>query len=53
MINENQGKEYQPKPFYNRKMVRTILRNKAYDISKSKVNRRMSNAFKQMRVIGK
>ena len=49
MVNENQGKEYNPVPFYNRKMIRTILRNRAYDISHSKVNRRMSVAFRRMR----
>lgn len=49
MVNENQNKEYTPVPFYNRKMVRSILRNQAYQMAKSKVNRRMAFAFKKMR----
>ena len=49
MVNENKGKVYEPKPFYNRKLVRTILRNKAYEYSHGNVNRRMSFAFKKVR----
>lgn len=38
MVNENKNNVYEPIPFYNRKMVRAVLRNKAYDISKGNVN---------------
>ena len=52
MVNENKEKTYDPISFYNRKMVRTIMRNKAYEIDKGNVNRRMSFAFKKMREVG-
>lgn len=29
MVNHSKGKEYEPVPFYNRKLVRSILRAKA------------------------
>jgi len=50
MVNENQGAVYNPVPFYNRKMVRIILRNKAYEMGYGNVNRRMAFAFKKMRM---
>ena len=51
MVNKNKDKVYEPVPFYNRKMVRTIMRNKAYEIDKGNVNRRMAFAFKKMKEV--
>lgn len=53
MVNENQGKTYEPVPFYNRKMVRTVMRNKAAEISSGNVNKRMGFAFRKMREVRK
>ena len=49
MVNENKGLVYEPRPFYNRKLVRTVLRNMAYKQSHSKVNHRMRRAFYKLR----
>ena len=48
MVNENKGKTYEPVPFYNRKLVRSVLRNKATEFGKGSVNKRMAFAFKKM-----
>lgn len=52
MVNEKQGKEYTPKPVYNRKLVRTMIR--AGIIKKfgnHKVSKNMSLNFKEIRGI--
>lgn len=47
MVNEKQGKTYEVMPIYNRKLVRTVLRNIAFYRHRGKVSQRMSEAFKQ------
>lgn len=48
MVNEKQGKVYEPTPIYNRKFIRNILRKMS--IQKNgyhNVSKYMSNAFKR------
>ena len=50
MVNENKGKVYEPKPVYNRKLLRAAIR--ASCIRKygfHGVSRNMSGNFKQLR----
>lgn len=50
MVNENQGKEYEPRPVYNRKMLRNVLRFWAKKTGgSSDVNKRMSEKFHEIR----
>lgn len=50
MVNEKAGKKYKPQPVYNRKMLRSIIRN---NVSKKfgnhKVSAVMSANFKRIR----
>lgn len=47
MVNEHQGKVYEPTPFYNRKMVRGVLKSLAQNQVYGHASERMSAAFKQ------
>lgn len=49
MVNQNQGKEYNPKKFYNRKLLREIIRRRGYESNAGNVNKRMAFVFKQIR----
>lgn len=50
MVNEKAGKKYNPTPVYNRKMLRSVIRN---EVSKKfgnhKVSEVMSANFKRIR----
>lgn len=53
MVNENQGKVYAPKKAYNRKMLRSIIRNGCEkQFGSHKVSRNMSANFKRLRKDG-
>lgn len=50
MVNLNQGKVYEPIPYYDRKLNRSIIRQQV--INKSgyhNVNKRMAEVFKSLR----
>ena len=50
MVNENKGMTYQPKPFYNRKLIRSVLRNIiTQKDGQHNVSRKMSYVFHNMR----
>lgn len=50
MVNENQGKVYNPRPVYNRKLLRSVIR---YGVQKQfgqhHVSRNMAGNFEEMR----
>lgn len=50
MVNEKAGKKYKPKPVYNRKLLRSIIRNGvAEKFGNHKVSEVMSENFKRIR----
>lgn len=49
MVNENEGKVYEPVTFYNRKLLRSVLRHKVSEKYSGNTNKRMALAFKRLR----
>lgn len=50
MVNEKAGRTYKPQPVYNRKMLRSIIRNSvAKKFGNHKVSAVMSANFKRIR----
>jgi len=50
MVNENQGKVYDPVPVYNRKMMRSVIRAKCEKkFGRHHVSGNMAGNFKTMR----
>lgn len=50
MVNENQGKVYNPTPIYNRKLLRSVIRaNVQKRVGYHKVSKTMAEYFKRTR----
>lgn len=50
MVNENQGKVYRPKPVYNRKLLRSVIRAEIVKRQgRHKVSETMSEYFRRTR----
>lgn len=50
MVNEKQGKVYNPRPVYNRKLLRSVLRHGVQrQFGQHHVSRNMAGNFEEMR----